>query len=119
MAKVKSGNRVFFWLAVLGLLVATTPSENPSDDLGVLVGVNFGIAIFSTLLNFVGNLFFIPVFGVVGAAIATSFSFFMNLIVRLLIFSRFSGSDLISCLIIRAEDWKLLRSVFSKQRFKV
>lgn len=54
------------------------------------VGVNFTLAIVTLVLNTAGNLVLIPLFGIAGAAIATTIAYFSDFLIRLIIMNRIS-----------------------------
>ncbi|WP_193051188.1 oligosaccharide flippase family protein [Pseudoalteromonas undina] len=68
--------------------------------------VNFYTALIVLVLNVILNIHFIPIYGILGAAIATTISYTFNLIMRLLVFrSKFFGYPIVN-LIPSGSDFK-------------
>jgi O-antigen/teichoic acid export membrane protein len=67
------------------------------------------------VINIGGNIILIPPYGLAGAATATSVAYTLNLILKLLIYSRFSGNKSIDSLIIKFDDIRAMRMQFKSR----
>lgn len=76
--------------------------------------INVYVALFTVLINIILNIILIPIYGIVGAAIATSISYSFNAIAKSIVFSKINGVKLINLLIIQKEDIVLYQSIYKK-----
>lgn len=60
------------------------------------------------IVNIIGNLILIPLLGVLGAGIATSAAYILNLVIRVLIFNRYCNGSAICALIINKQDFRVV-----------
>ena len=60
------------------------------------------------VVNIAGNFILIPIYGLIGAAIATSVAYVSNLLLKLLIYSRFSGNKWRDTLFVKQDDVRML-----------
>ena len=74
---------------------------------------NIYINTFSVILNIILNLILIPKFGIKGAAWATTISYNVTFLIRLLIYSKISGNKTKEIIIIQKSDIALYRNIFS------
>ncbi|MEP1726641.1 MAG: polysaccharide biosynthesis C-terminal domain-containing protein, partial [Marinobacter sp.] len=65
--------------------------------------------------NIVGNLLLIPLFGLLGAAIATSLAYFINFLMRLITHRYLTEVSILSNILIRRDDIMLIRSLMSSE----
>lgn len=70
--------------------------------------ITTGILLFVSLVNIALNFFLIPSFGIQGAAISVSFSYFMAAIIALMLFSKESSFSVRSVLAFQATDFSNL-----------
>lgn len=79
------------------------------------VGINMTMALLVLLINTFANLLFIPQFGFLGAALATSLSYLLSVIVRLVLQSRLVGVPWLECFVPTRRDFSFLKRVLSKE----
>ncbi|MEX1274796.1 MAG: oligosaccharide flippase family protein [Bacteroidota bacterium] len=77
--------------------------------------LNFKASAIAFLINIVLVILFIPLWGIAGAAIASSISYFVNFALLAGMFKRLSGSTFKSILIPTHEDFALLKNFASEQ----
>jgi O-antigen/teichoic acid export membrane protein len=65
------------------------------------------VAVSALMFTVILDLRFIPVWGIAGAALASTFSYFLTFLIALLIFTRMSGASVLDTLVVRAEDLAL------------
>lgn len=70
--------------------------------------LNMYISVVVVVVNIVGNLILIPIYGLPGAAAATTIAYTLNLVLHLLIYSRFTGNRWVDSLFVRPSDVQLL-----------
>lgn len=66
--------------------------------------LNMYTSVVVVVVNLIGNLVLIPPYGLVGAAIATTLAYSLNLILRLVIYSRFTSNPWIDSLFLKPSD---------------
>lgn len=66
------------------------------------------VVVFSVILN----VMLIPIFGIEGAALATTTTYFTALVVCAIVYSKISGNRLIDIILIRKSDWVMYKSIF-------
>jgi O-antigen/teichoic acid export membrane protein len=71
-------------------------------------------AILALALNIVLNLYFIPIFGIIGAALASMISYAVSAVVLLFLFNRETGISLREILIVHPADLIRYRQVWSR-----
>jgi O-antigen/teichoic acid export membrane protein len=71
--------------------------------------LNLAVALFVVVVNIVGNVFLIPRYGIVGASMATTLSYGLNSIVKLMIYSRLSETKWFASVVPGKDDWTMLR----------
>ncbi len=76
-----------------------------------LVHINLYLAIGILVINIAGNLLLIPVYGIVGAAMATSVAYSINFLIRLIIQQHITSVPWWHNIMLRAEDFSRLRSL--------
>jgi O-antigen/teichoic acid export membrane protein len=81
--------------------------------------INSYIGGIGLILQIVLNVLLIPVYGAVGSAIATSLTYLVILVIRIIIYVRLSGNHILSLLILHRDDLTLYRRllILIKQRF--
>lgn len=79
------------------------------------VGINMTMALLVLLINTFANLLLIPQFGFLGAALATSLSYLLSVIVRLVLQSRLVGVQWLECFVPTRRDFSFLKRVLSKE----
>ena len=72
--------------------------------------LNMYTAILVVSVNVVGNLMLIPIYGLPGAATATTIAYTLNLILRLIIYRRFTKNNWTDTLFVKMGDLQLLRA---------
>ncbi len=75
--------------------------------------LNTYVNIFSLILNVTLNIFFIPLYGIAGAAYATTISYTLVFILRSLVYSRISGNTITDIIFIKWSDFKQYKNLFS------
>lgn len=78
--------------------------------------LNMYFAIIVVTVNIAGNILLIPIYGLQGAAIATSFAYLLNLFLRLIVYKRISGNGLIASLMITTDDIARIVNVLKTRR---
>lgn len=73
-------------------------------------------AIIAVVLNVFFNLLLIPVMGINGSALASTISYTINSIMKLIVYVRLSGNPWYSVIIINSRDLALLRDVMTRLR---
>jgi len=75
----------------------------------------------SVLLNIILNLFWIPKWGISGAALATTVSYAIMLLITVIFYVKVSGNKIRSVLFLRKEDFILYKNLFLaiKTKFKI
>jgi O-antigen/teichoic acid export membrane protein len=76
------------------------------------------IATFFAILNIFLNFLFIPLWGINGAALATTITYGVALIITLFIFSYFFHFNIFSLLIIRKSDFQFLKQILIKRKIQ-
>lgn len=66
------------------------------------------------IVNITGNIILIPVYGLAGAAIATSIAYIINLVLRLMIYKYFSGNKWTESLLVKSEDLQTIKLIGRK-----
>ena len=74
------------------------------------------IVVTSTLVNVAVNMFLIPMWGILGAAVATTISYTYATVVCLIFFSRHSGIKIRKMIFITKSDIKIIKSLFVKKK---
>jgi O-antigen/teichoic acid export membrane protein len=77
--------------------------------------LNMATSWISVVVNIIGNVLLIPRYGIEGAALATSFAYSLNLVLRLFMHNYFTGVKFYKNLIIGKDDIVMLRSVLVKK----
>lgn len=80
------------------------------------VGINLALAGTALVINTIANLLLIPMFGVSGAAIATTISYMFIVCVRLMLQWRMVGVPWWECVILKRADIASFKRIFAKER---
>ncbi|MBD7964909.1 flippase [Fictibacillus norfolkensis] len=82
--------------------------------------INLYTAIFTVFFNICLNLYLIPLYGIEGAAIATSITYSLNSIMNVFIFINITGQSLKSTLLITLNDIRMYIRIFTniQKRFR-
>jgi O-antigen/teichoic acid export membrane protein len=72
--------------------------------------INLYMGIFVVVLNAVLNVLLIPPMGAIGAAVATTIAYGMNLVVRLVVFRRITGARIADAILPKMADARLVRA---------
>lgn len=72
--------------------------------------INLVVAILVVITNIVGNVLLIPKHGIVGASMATTLSYGLDSVIKLVIYSRMSGNRWFASLLMVPEDWAIARA---------
>lgn len=94
----------------VGRIISNDMSARGRPELNLYVGI------VSVILNVGANLILIPRYGINGAALATSFSYCVNTIIRLFIYKRFSGVGVLAPLLFGRADWRRLLRIVNEFR---
>ncbi len=78
--------------------------------------INFYLSLLALVLNVVLNLTLIPLFGLAGAAVATSLTYILSFILRLIVFKRFTGVPMHLSIVPNGADMILLRGFVKKRK---
>jgi len=76
---------------------------------------NIYVSIISVILNFILNFILIPLYGLAGAAIATSITYIINFILRIFVFQRMSKISLFQIILPRKEEWNSILIYIKKK----
>lgn len=74
--------------------------------------INMYTSIFNVIMNVGLNILLIPRFGIMGAAYATTITYFVSFAIKLVIFQRISKQSYFKLLLIQKEDIRLYKSLF-------
>lgn len=77
--------------------------------------INMKASLYAFILNMFLLFIFIPLWGIAGAAIASSISYFCNFILLARAFKKLSGATLFLTIIPTKEDFALIKSIISEQ----
>lgn len=101
---------VVAFLALLPGIIALSGSRILANDISARgrPDLTVNVAVITLLANLFGNALLIPLFGILGAAIATTISYLANLAVWLVIYRRLSGNRPIDSLLLKVSDLELL-----------
>lgn len=80
------------------------------------VGINLALVGFVLIFNVIANLVLIPLYGGVGAAIGTSLSYVLSVVIRLVLLFRLTQIPLSECFIPTTSDLTALKKIFSKRK---
>jgi O-antigen/teichoic acid export membrane protein len=69
--------------------------------------INLYTSIFTVIANISLNILLIPLYGINGAAIATSITYSINWLIKIIIFNRMTGMPFWSFLVVQTSDFKL------------
>jgi O-antigen/teichoic acid export membrane protein len=78
--------------------------------------LNMWLSIYNVVFNVILNLFMVPKFGVVGAAISTTITYFFSFILKIIIFKRLTGEGYLNFLVVKKSDFLFYKSLFNKIR---
>ncbi|MCF7798247.1 MAG: flippase [Lentisphaeria bacterium] len=77
--------------------------------------LNMYVGLASVIVNILANLILIPLFGINGAAVATSISYGLNAILKLIIYRRFSGARIFAPVLFGRQDMKRLVRIITEK----
>lgn len=80
--------------------------------------INFYLSLLALVLNVVLNLTLIPLFGLAGAAIATSVTYILSFMLRLVVHKRFTGLPMYLSVLPNRTDYVLVQSFIKRHRKK-
>jgi len=72
--------------------------------------LNMYTAMVVVAVNVAGNLILIPLYGLTGAAAATTIAYLLNVVLRLIIYGRFTDNRWYDSVFVRASDFRMIRS---------
>ena len=78
--------------------------------------LNLYTSIVVVIVNVIGNMVLIPRYGLLGAAGATTIAYSLNLVLRLIIYGRFTQNHWADSIFLKASDLRMLRAAFDRQR---
>jgi len=76
--------------------------------------LNMYASVLVVIVNIICNLILIPVYGLPGAAAATTIAYTLNLVLRLMIYSRFTKNRWLDSLVFKLSDVRLIRSAIQR-----
>jgi O-antigen/teichoic acid export membrane protein len=78
--------------------------------------LNMWLSIYNVVFNVILNLFMVPEFGVVGAAISTTITYFFSFILKIIIFKRLTGEGYLNFLVVKKSDFLFYKTLLQKIR---
>jgi O-antigen/teichoic acid export membrane protein len=81
--------------------------------------LNMYLSIFNVIFNIVINIIFIPKYGVIGAAYATTITYTVSFLVKIMIFKYVSGQAYSNFLILKRSDFDFYLNTFKKIKGKL
>lgn len=76
--------------------------------------LNMNVSFFTVTLNISLNILLIPLYGANGAAVATSISYFINWMIKIILFKKISGNSFLSFLLINGRDLEMFLNLSKK-----
>jgi O-antigen/teichoic acid export membrane protein len=103
-------------LILLPGIVAGSASKILANDLAARgrPELNMYTSWIVVIVNIIGNVVLIPIYGLAGAALATTIAYTLNLILRLYIHRQFDNSSWIDSILLKRSDLKGLASLARK-----
>lgn len=100
---------VLRWL--LPGVVALAVARGVSTDLAARgrVDLNLYVSVLVVVTNIIGNIILIPRFGINGAAMATTLAYILNLVVRMVLYTRITGNKWYDLMLLRRSDATLIK----------
>jgi len=104
------------WILLPGI-VLTSASRILANDIAARgrPDLNMYASIVIVLVNVVGNLILIPTYGLPGAATATTIAYALDVVLRLIIYGRFSGNRWVDSIFPHSSDLRFLNLAFHRQ----
>ncbi|MCF6410126.1 flippase [Pseudalkalibacillus salsuginis] len=81
--------------------------------------VNMYVSLFNVLFNVGLNIYLIPLYGVVGAAVATTTTYILSLIIKIYLYKKVTSSNYRSFLLIQRDDLYLYSNLFKQLKTKM
>lgn len=78
--------------------------------------LNMWLSIYNVIFNVILNLFMVPAFGVIGAAISTTITYFFSFILKIIIFKRLTGEGYLNFLLVKKSDFLIYKTLLQKLR---
>ncbi|MBY6037088.1 flippase [Fictibacillus nanhaiensis] len=78
--------------------------------------LNMWLSIYNVIFNVILNLFMVPKFGVTGAAVSTTITYFFSFILKIVIFKRLTGESYSNFLLIKKSDFLIYKTLLQKIR---
>jgi O-antigen/teichoic acid export membrane protein len=78
--------------------------------------LNMWLSIYNVVFNVILNLFMVPKFGVVGAAVSTTITYFFSFILKIIIFKRLTGEGYLNFLVVKKSDFLFYKTLLQKIR---
>ncbi|WP_163833055.1 flippase [Spartinivicinus ruber] len=75
--------------------------------------------VFAVLINLICNILLIPIYGIDGAAAATSISYFFNVSVRLYIYSKLTKVNILEPVCFSSNDFDFIKTLINKIMYRV
>lgn len=106
---------ILLWILLPGI-VLTSASRVLANDIAARgrPELNMYTSIVVVIVNIVGNLILIPVYGLPGAAAATTAAYIVNLVLRLIMYGYFTKNRWFDSLFIKFTDLQLLRASLTR-----
>ncbi len=92
-------------------VVLLTVARGVTADLAARgrVDLNLYVSIVTVAISIILNIILIPRYGINGSAVATTFSYTINLLIRFVLYSRISGNRWYSLLVFNREEFAVIR----------
>ncbi len=102
-------------LLLLPGIVAGSGSRILANDIAARgrPDLNMYFSILTVTINIAGNLYLIPRYSLLGAAIATTIAYTLNLMFRLIVYQQISGNNFFSPLLITIDDIVQIKKILS------
>ncbi|MFP4307062.1 MAG: oligosaccharide flippase family protein [Desulfococcaceae bacterium] len=99
------------WILLPGI-VLTSCSRVLANDIAARgrPELNMYTSIVVVVVNVIGNLILIPLYGLPGAAAATTIAYTLNLALRIIVYGRFTGNRWFESLLVTTSDFRMLQS---------
>jgi O-antigen/teichoic acid export membrane protein len=76
--------------------------------------LNMWLSVYNVIFNVILNLFMVPKYGVIGAAISTTITYLFSFLLKIGIFKRLTGENYLNFLLIKKSDFLVYKSLLQK-----
>jgi O-antigen/teichoic acid export membrane protein len=80
--------------------------------------INTYISAITLISNLLGNILLIPIYGLLGAAMATTLSYFICSVITLIVYMNITKNHYFDILVLKISDINLILSIFNKRKTK-